>query len=282
VKLRSLLFVPADSPRKLEKALGVGADALILDLEDSVAPQHKAAARSAIALWLRENEKRDFAAYVRINPVTTPHWRTSIAMLGGLVDGIMLPKAESLKDVIRVADALDEEGISTDIRILPIITETAASLFRFGTFANGHPRLSGITWGAEDLAADIGALSNKDEMGNYTGIYALARTLTLAAAAAACVAPIDSVQPDFRNMEALKKECRAARRDGFTGKMAIHPDQVPIINAAFTPSMDEIKAAKIIVEAFAVEPDAGVLSLNGRMLDKPHLRQAMRIIEQAT
>jgi citrate lyase subunit beta / citryl-CoA lyase len=282
VRLRSLLFVPADSPRKLEKALSAGADTLILDLEDSVAPQNKTAARAAISSWLRDHEKRNFAAYVRINPVTTPHWRTSIAMLGGLVDGIMLPKAESLKDVLRVADALDEEGISADIRILPIITETAASLFRFGTFANGHPRLSGMTWGAEDLAADIGALSNKDEMGNYTGIYTLARTLTLAAAAAACVAPIDSVQPDFRNMAALEKECRAARRDGFTGKMAIHPDQVPIINAAFTPSADEIAAAKIIIEAFAAQPDAGVLSLNGRMLDKPHLRQALRIMEQAS
>ncbi len=281
MKLRSLLFVPADSPRKLEKALSAGADALILDLEDSVTIENKSAARENIAIWLQAHRQRDFAAYVRINPVTTSYWRTSISMLGEYVDGFMLPKAESMRDVLRVSDALDEDGISADVKILPIITETAASLFRFGTFANGHPRLSGMTWGAEDLAADIGALSNKDSAGNYTGIYTLARTLTLAAAAAAQVAPIDSVQPNFRDVAALEAECRAARRDGFSGKMAIHPDQVPIINAAFTPTIEEIAEAHKIISAFAAQPGAGVIGLEGKMLDKPHLRQALRIIGQS-
>ncbi len=281
MKLRSMLFVPADAPRKLEKALGAGADALILDLEDSVALENKAAARAAIREWLQAHAQRNFAAIVRINPVTTPLWRTSIALLGPYADGFMLPKAQSLGDVVQVANALDEDGISPDIKILPIITETAASLFRFGTFANGHPRLFGLTWGAEDLAADIGALGNRDEAGHYTSVYALARTLTLAAAAAAQVAPIDSVYPDYRDSAGLLRECTAARRDGYVGKMAIHPDQVPIINAAFTPSADEIAAAEKIIAAFAAQPGVGVIGLEGRMLDRPHLRQAERILAQA-
>ncbi len=280
-RLRSLLFIPADSDKKLGKALYSGADALILDLEDSVAAENKKRARAMGAGWLAANASRNSRAYVRINPVTTPLWRDDIAAVAEAADGIMLPKSQSLRDVERVADALEEEGASHDVRILPIITETALSLFRFGTYATGHQRLAGLTWGAEDLAADIGALSNKDADGNYTGLYTFARTLTLAAAAAADVVAIDTVFTDFRDSDGLRADCQNARRDGFTGKMAIHPDQVAIINAAFTPGADEIAHARAVMAAFAASPGAGVVSLNGRMLDRPHQRQAEKILALA-
>jgi citrate lyase subunit beta / citryl-CoA lyase len=280
-RLRSLLFVPADSEKKLAKALQSKADAVILDLEDSVALENKKIARDMASDWLKAQKDRGLAAYVRINPVSTPFWREDVSAIAESADGIMLPKSQSLRDVERIADALEEEGASADVRILPIVTETALSLFRFGTYAAGHPRLSGLTWGAEDLAADIGALNNKDEAGCYTGVYTLARTLTLAASAAAGVSAIDSVFTNFRDSEGLLAECRAARRDGFAGKMAIHPDQVDVINQAFTPDQQEIAYARSIIAAFAAQPGAGVVSLNGRMLDKPHLRQAEKILSVA-
>lgn len=280
-KLRSLLFIPADSEKKLGKALYNGADALILDLEDSVALDAKQRARAMAAAWLKANATRNCIAYVRINPVTTPLWREDLAAIADCADGIMLPKSQNMRDVERVADALDEEGASNDVRILPIITETALSLFRFGTYAAGHQRLSGLTWGAEDLAADVGALSNKSDTGDYTGLYSLARSLTLAAAGAATVAAIDTVYTNYHDGAGLRNECRIARRDGFTGKMAIHPDQVSIINDAFTPSADEIVHARAVLAAFAAAAGAGVVSLAGKMLDRPHQRQAEKILALA-
>jgi citrate lyase subunit beta/citryl-CoA lyase len=280
-RLRSLLFIPADSDKKLAKALNSSADAVILDLEDSVALENKKTARLMASDWLKTQPDRPLAVYVRINPVTTSLWREDIAAVAAGADGIMLPKSQSLRDVERVADALEEEGAAADVRILPIVTETALSLFRFGTYAAGHQRLSALTWGAEDLAADIGALNNKDEAGNYTPVYTIARALTLAASAAAGVAAIDTVFTNFRDSDGLRAECLAARRDGFSGKMAIHPDQVAIINRAFTPDDAEITHARAVIAAFEAQPGAGVVSLDGRMLDKPHLRQAEKTVALA-
>lgn len=288
--MRSLLFVPGDSPRKMEKAAGSGADALILDLEDSVSLSRKAEARELVAQFVA-NADRAFPAprlVVRVNALDTGLPDDDLAaVIKARPDAVLLPKAGSGADIqdlgARIAVEEAEAGLDEGtVLIHALMTETAGGLLQAGSFANKSKRLSALAWGAEDLAADIGATSNKDEAGRYTDVFRMARSLTLLAAAQSGVEAVDTVFTDFRNMEALKKECEAAVRDGFSGKMAIHPDQVPVINAAFTPAPEDVeRAIKILALFAAAGPEAGVLSLDGKMIDRPHLRQAERIARRA-
>ncbi|HVQ07963.1 MAG TPA: CoA ester lyase [Allosphingosinicella sp.] len=278
MKLRSLLFVPGDRPDRMEKALGAGADALILDLEDSVAPAAKADARLVVADFLRANSLARL--WVRVNPLDSPEQERDLAaILPARPDGIVLPKAEGGASVDELARRLTERGNAT-AAILAIATETPAAIFALGSYG-GARRLAGLTWGAEDLPAAIGAATSREEDGSFTPPYELARSLCLFGAAAAGVMPIETVYPAFRDRDGLAAYAARARRDGFTGMMAIHPDQVPVINAAFTPSAAEIAHARAVVAAFEASPGAGALALEGRMIDRPHLLQAQRILAAA-
>lgn len=275
MRLRSLLFVPGDRPDRMEKALGAGADALILDLEDAVAPDSKPAARRAVAAFLGAH--RDAPAWVRVNPLGSAEAERDLeALAQGRSDGIVLPKAEGGASVRALAERLTAMG-DERARILAIATETPAAIFQLGTYG-GNERLAALTWGAEDLPAAIGAATSREPDGRYTPPYELARSLCLFGAAAAGVLPIETVYPAFRDLDGLAAYAARARRDGFVGMMAIHPAQVPVINAAFTPSPDEIAEAEAVVAAFAAQPGAGALSLNGRMIDRPHLVQAQRTL----
>ena len=278
MKLRSLLFVPGDRPDRMEKALEAGADALILDLEDAVAPAAKAEARRAVADFL--GAERRVGLWVRVNPLdSAENEKDLVAILAAHPDGIVLPKAEGGASVDELSRRLSERGNVTT-RILAIATETPAAMFQLGSYG-GAKRLDGLTWGAEDLPAAIGAVTSRDEDGRYTPPFELARSLCLFGAAAAGVAPIETVYPAFRDLEGLAAYAARARRDGFTGMMAIHPTQVPVINAAFTPSEAEVAHAQAVVAAFEANPEAGALSLDGRMIDRPHLVQAQRILAAA-
>lgn len=279
MKLRSLLFVPGDRPDRMEKALGAGADALILDLEDAVAPSAKPAAREAVAAFLAR--ERTTTLFVRINPLDGGLAEDDLAaILPGAPDGIVLPKAEGGATLKALDAKLDWAG-ARDVAILPIATETPAAMFQLGSYGGITSRLIGLTWGAEDLPAAIGAVTSREEDGRFTPPYELARSLCLFGAAAAGVAPIETVYPAFRDLDGLAAYAARARRDGFVGMMAIHPDQVSVINAAFTPSDADIAHARAVVAAFAADPGAGALSLDGRMIDRPHLIQAQRLLGQA-
>ena len=278
MRLRSLLFVPGDRPDRMDKALRAGADALILDLEDAVAPAVKPAAREAVAQFLAANP--DAPLWVRINPLDSGECADDLAAIAaGQPAGIVLPKAEGGASVAELARRLDAANIM-HAGILAIATETPAAMFQLGSYG-GSDRLAGLTWGAEDLPAAIGAATSREEDGRYTPPYELARSLCLFGAAAAGVAPIETIYPAFRDSEGLKAYAARARRDGFTGMMAIHPAQVEAINAAFTPSEAEVAHARAVVAAFDANPGAGALSLDGRMIDRPHLVQAQRILATA-
>jgi len=278
MRLRSLLFVPGDRPDRMEKALGSGADALILDLEDAVAASAKPEARQAVRAFLER--ERSTALWVRINPLDGAEAERDLdAVLAGSPGGIVLPKAEGGASVAELARRLGERG-DVAAQIIAIATETPAAIFQLGTYG-GAERLAGLTWGAEDLPAAIGASTSREEDGRYTPPYELARSLCLFGAAAAGVAPIETVYPAFRDLEGLAAYAARARRDGFTGMMAIHPAQVPVINAAFTPSAAEIEHARAVVAAFEANPGAGALSLDGKMIDRPHLVQAQRMLAAA-
>lgn len=285
--MRSLLFVPGDSERKLAKALASGADALILDLEDSVAPANRPAARALTAAFVRETRARANSPllYVRINPIDGRDWEADLeAVMPARPDGIIMPKPNSGEDVHRLSIALghaeSEAGATSGAtRILPIVTETPISVLNLRSYVGASARMIGMSWGAEDLGAVVGSLANRDERGQFTSPYRLVRDLCLITAAAAGVEPIDTVYVDFRNREGLEAETREARRDGFTGKMAIHPDQVGPINAVFTPSESEVAHARAVIAAF--DGAAGVASLDGKMLDKPHLVLAEKVIARA-
>jgi citrate lyase subunit beta / citryl-CoA lyase len=278
VKLRSLLFVPGDRPDRMEKALGIGADALILDLEDAVAPAAKAEARRAVAEFADRHSTAPL--WVRINPLDSPDSEKDLAaILPSHPDGIVLPKAEGGASVAELTRRLTEGGNAT-AQILAIATETPAAIFQLGTYG-GARRLTGLTWGAEDLPAAIGASTSREPDGAYTPPYELARSLCLFGAAAARVAAIETVYPAFRDLDGLAAYAARARRDGFTGMMAIHPAQVDVINAAFTPTEAEVAHARAVVAAFEANPTAGVLSLEGRMIDRPHLVQAHRTLASA-
>ncbi|MCP8889743.1 HpcH/HpaI aldolase/citrate lyase family protein [Sphingomonas faeni] len=275
MRLRSLLFVPGDRPERMVKALGLGADALILDLEDSVAPSAKVAARAHVAASLAE--PRTMPLFVRINPLDSGLADDDLAaVLSAKPDGIVLPKAEGAASLA----ALDAK-LSGDIAILPIATETPAAIFALGSYGGVTDRLVGLTWGAEDLPAAIGAATSREADGSYTAPYQLARSLTLFGAHAAGVAAIETVYPDFRDLDGLAAYAARGRRDGFTGMMAIHPSQVAVINAAFTPSAEERVHAQKIVDLFAANPGAGALQLDGRMVDAPHLKAAKAVLALA-
>ena len=278
MRLRSLLFVPGDRPDRMEKALKSGADALILDLEDSVAATAKPEARRAVAAFLAANESARL--WVRINPLDSDEADKDLqALLPAHPDGLVLPKAEGGASVAELARRLAQRGNVT-ARILAIGTETPAAIFGLGTYG-GHKRLAGLTWGAEDLPAAIGAATSREEDGSFTTPYEIARALCLFGAAAAGVAPIETVYPAFRDLDGLAAFAGRARRDGFTGMMAIHPDQVAVINRAFTPSEAELSHARAVVGAVAPQPQPGARSLDGRMIDRPHLVQAQRLLAAA-
>jgi len=285
--MRSLLFVPGDSERKLAKGLASGADALILDLEDSVAPANRPAARTLTAAFIAEARKaeRRPLLYVRINPLDSDDWEADIAaVMPALPDGVVMPKPNSGDDVSRLSIALGSAeteigGTPNGTRILPIVTETPLSVLQLHSYVGASTRMIGMSWGAEDLGAVVGSLANRDARGHFTSPYRLVRDLCLVTAAAAAVEPIDTVYVNFRDTAGLEAETRDARRDGFTGKMAIHPDQVAPINAIFTPTEAEVAHARAVIAAF--DGAAGVASLNGQMLDKPHLKLAEKVLARA-
>jgi citrate lyase subunit beta/citryl-CoA lyase len=271
---RSWLFVPADSEKKIAKALDSEADAIIFDLEDSVAPASKQAARDILKHLPKRSERPQL--WVRINPIGSEFHRDDLQLIAVAdIHGIVLPKAEGGADVVQLAHR------TGNIPIHAIVTETAASLFGLLSYRDPKSPLVAMSWGAEDLSAALGASSKYDADGTLSFTYRLARSLCLASAAAAGVQPVDGVFADFKDEKGLKAEAQAAAREGFTGKLAIHPAQVAVINAAFTPSKDEVRHAEEIVAAFEAHPDAGVLSINGRMVDRPHLVQARRVLERA-
>jgi len=287
--MRSLLFVPGDSPKKIEKAFRSGADILLLDLEDSVAHSAKSEARAIVADFITNAPRQSHSPklYVRINALDSGFADVDLdhVIVSGPA-GILLPKCTGGMDVQHLSAKLAVREAEADlsdgaIRIIGIATETAASLFQMGTYAGASHRLEALTWGAEDLSADLGAETNRLETGEYTDPYRLARAMLLMAAANAHMPAIDTVFTAYRDEKALLKECEAARRDGFTGKMAIHPAQVPIINEVFTPSPETVSEAQAIVDAFTAQPDAGVVGIKGQMIDRPHLRWAERILARA-
>jgi citrate lyase subunit beta / citryl-CoA lyase len=286
VPLRSMLFVPGDSERKIEKSRASNADALVLDLEDSVAPSRKAFARATVAAHLKSIVSATrVTQWVRINPLSTPEALLDLsAIVAARPAGILLPKADSPADVHRLSHYLDaleaREGLTMgSIAIVPVATETARAPLSLASYPDaGLTRLFGITWGAEDLSAAIGAITNMDEDGRLSLTYRTVRSLTLLAAKACNAEALETVYPDYKDLEGLKKSCIAARREGFTGRFAIHPDQVDIINAAFSPSSDEVAFAERVVAAFAATVDTGTVGLDGKMLDRPHLKQAQKVL----
>jgi citrate lyase subunit beta/citryl-CoA lyase len=280
--MRSFLFVPADSERKLARGPQVGADALILDLEDSVSPANRPAARALARRFLESTGAARFQRWVRVNPLATAAALDDLAaVMPARPDGILLPKC--VPDDVRTLDhylAALETVAALPLgatRVIAIATETPAAMFATGNYAGVSPRLCGITWGAEDLAACIGG-GNRRADGDYDDVYRLARALCLLAASAAGVEPIDTIYTDFRDEAGLAAECAAANRSGFTGKMAIHPAQIAVINRAFTAGEDELAWARQVVALFDANPEAGTIALDGRMLDRPHLTLARRLL----
>ena len=271
---RSWLFVPADSDRKVAKAIASDADALIFDLEDSVALERKQAGRDLLkALGPRDGGPR---WWVRINPLRTDHHKKDLEIFASAdFEGVVLPKAESGADVAELAHR------TGNLPVHAIVTETAASLFGTASYRDPKLPLAAMSWGAEDLSAALGASSKYDADGSLAFTYRMARSLCLAGAVAAGVQPVDGVFADFRDEAGLIAEATAAAREGFTGKLAIHPDQVAAINAAFTPSPGDVAHAHKIIAAFEADPAAGVLSVDGRMVDRPHLLQAQLILSRA-
>ena len=283
---RSFLFVPADSERKLEKAGTSGADALILDLEDSVAASARSKARNLAAEFLKQ--ECDAKIWVRINSLDTADALEDLqAVMPAAPEGIVLPKprgASDAKQLAKLLDALEQESEleAGQTLILPVATERPAALFGMDEYAESTARLAGLTWGAEDLSTAVGASSNRDESGDWLPPYQLARSLCLFAAAAAGVPAVDTVYTDFKDADGLAEFAAAARRDGFEGMLAIHPEQVAIINKAFVPTPAETERAQRIVALFAANPEVGALGMDGEMIDRPHWLQAKRILETAS
>ncbi len=286
--IRSLLFVPADSAKKVDKAMSSGADALIVDLEDSIAPNNKAQARQSAAAFLKEalaSATRPLLL-VRVNGLQTGLTDADLdAVAPAGPDAIMLPKAEGGASVVH-ADAKLAVREATNglpdghIKIAALATETAAALFLAGSYAGCSARLTALTWGAEDLSAELGAEANRSADGRFLDPYRLARVLCLAGAAAARVPAIDTVYIDFHDHTGFRRECEEARRDGFSAKMAIHPAQVPIINEVFKPTPEAIAQAQAVVDAFAANPQAGTVGIGGVMADQPHLARAKRVLQR--
>jgi citrate lyase subunit beta/citryl-CoA lyase len=284
--MRSLLFVPADGGSKLDKAMASGADAVIIDLEDSITPERKTFARTATLEFLKQasGTKQRPRLLVRINGLDTGMTDADLdAIVLGQPDAIVFPKAEGVTSVVHLdAKLTTREAIAGlpegQIKILAQAVETAAGLFAAGTFRAASERLIGLTWGPEDLSAELGATANRDAQGHLTEPYRLARSVCLYAAAAAKLPAIETVYVDFRNSNGLRRDTEAARRDGFTGRLAIHPAQVPVINEVFTPTAAEIEKAKAVVAAFAAQPGLGAVGIDGKMYDRPHLVRAQALL----
>lgn len=284
--MRSLLFVPADGGSKLDKAVASGADAVIVDLEDSIAPERKDAARVAALDFLKRAgaAKQRPRLLVRINGLDTGMTDADLdAIVTGRPDAIVFPKAEGGASVVHLdAKLTAREAIAGvpegQIKILAQGVESAAGLFAAGTFRGASVRLIGLTWGPEDLSAELGAEANRNTQGELTDPYRIARSICLYAAAAAKLPAIETVYVDFRNSEGLRHDTEAARRDGFTGRLAIHPAQVPVINEVFTPSAAQIERAKAVVAAFTAQPGAGTVGIDGKMYDRPHLARAQALL----
>lgn len=286
------MFVPGDSERKLAKALSIGADVIIIDLEDAVAPEAKEKAREMACQWL-EAQRAETAGkdqpqlWLRINPLDSPLWQFDVqAVLPGKPDGLMVPKAEGPEQLRRLVNVLYEleprNGIAPGTtQLLPLVSETpraANSIWMYGHTDTELPRLAGLTWGAEDLSAAIGATRKRTADGEWTDLFRMVRAQVLIASHAAGIAAIDTLHADFRDEDGLKRVARASYQDGFSGMMAIHPAQVPIINAAFSPSEEELAEARAIVQLFEDNPGAGALQLDGRMVDQPHFVQAKKLL----
>ena len=287
MKLRSMLFVPADSERKFTRAQSSGADALILDLEDAVAPPRKPVARAMVQEMLGARADRPWSFWVRVNALDTGLTLEDLAAVvrPGL-DGIMVPKSNGATDIIRIGHYLDaletRAGMARGmVKIVVVATETATAMFNLGSYAPAHERLAGLTWGAEDLGAVVGSSINKQPDGDWTQPYRVVRSLCLFAAAAAEVAKIDTLYADFRDPAGLEESCLASQRDGFTGRIAIHPEQVETINRCFSPSSEDLAQAKRIVAAFEADPGIGTIGIDGKMYDIPHLKLARRIVSAA-
>lgn len=282
--LRSMLFVPGDDERKLAKGDDSRADALILDLEDAVAPARTHIARGMVLEYLKARRDRGRQKlWVRINPLSTPASLLDLAIVAGAPDGILLPKVDGPADIVRLSHCLDalevREGIEAgSIRIMPVATETAKSLFTLGNYGGCSPRLHGLTWGAEDIAAALGASANRKPDGEYDAVFALAKALCLAGAVAAGVQPVDTIWADYKDDAGLRAEAAQSRRTGYTGKIAIHPGQVDSINIAFSPTPQEVDWSRRVTALFAQNPDLGTVGLDGKMLDMPHLKQAQRVL----
>lgn len=282
--LRSWMFVPGDSEKMLGKSATLGADALIFDLEDAVVESRKPQAREMVCQHLQQAPRDGSQLWVRINALDTRYAMDDLrTVMAGRPDGVVLPKAEHGKQAQTLADALNQAEAECGIqagstRIALIAFETPLAVLNIASYQQLNERVCGLSWGAEDMAAAIGAQANRDEQGVYTEPYRLTRNLCLMAAGAAGVQAVDTAYTNFRDPEGLQHSCQEARRDGFSGKIAIHPAQLEAIHAAFTPSQDELAWADAVVAAFAQQPDAGVVSLDGKMLDKPHLLQAQRLL----
>ena len=283
--MRSWLFVPGDSEKKLAKVAGCEADVVIVDLEDAVAPQAKAGARGLAREWLSSHRGRPFQRWVRINALDTPLWRDDVlAVIAAAPDGIMIPKAAGPAQLQMLSGELHDleqrNGVAPgSTRLLPLVSETPTAALAIPDYlATRLPRLAGLTWGAEDLSAAIGASRKRDAEGRWTDVFRIVRAQVLLAAHACGVAAIDTLHADFRDIAGLERAARESHADGFAGMLAIHPDQVPVINAAFMPGEEEIAEARRIVAAFSAAPGAGALQLEGRMLDQPHLEQARRLL----
>jgi citrate lyase subunit beta/citryl-CoA lyase len=284
MRLRSLLFVPGDSERKFARGRECGADALILDLEDSVAAPQKAAARALAAKLIDDEQRRDWSLFVRVNALDTGLTLDDLAAVvkPGL-DALLIPKTNGAADLERIGHYLDaleaRAGMPQgSVKLASVATETPKAMFALGSYAPAHARLIALTWGAEDLSAALGATGNKEPDGAWTFPYQLARAQCLIAASAAGVAAIDTLFADYRDLAGLEQDCRRSRRDGFTGRLAIHPDQIAAINGSYAPSQAEIERARRIVAAFEANPGAGTLGIDGKMVDIPHLKAARKTL----
>jgi citrate lyase subunit beta/citryl-CoA lyase len=281
---RSWLFAPGDSERKMEKAAAGTADIVILDLEDAVTEDGKLGSRAMVSAFLSDQPKEDRGRlWVRVNPLDGPHALADLAaVIPARPGGIMLPKSRGRADTELLDHYLSALEVSAGIEegsteVIVLVTETAEGMFTTGTY-KGAPRVVAMTWGAEDLAAAVGASENRNPDGSYGFTYELARSLCLLSAAAAGVAPVDTIQGDFRDLEGLRRRAEKVRRDGYRGMLAIHPAQVDVINAAFTPTEEELVTAQEIVDLFAANPGVGAIGHKGAMLDRPHLARAQALL----
>ena len=289
-RMRSWLFAPGDSEKKMGKAVASAADIALLDLEDSVSPENKAAARAMVAEQIAASDNRA-RLWVRINPITTSDCIADLAaIIPSKPGGVFLPKAEGAEDITQLHHYLTALEAANSLPqgrtlIAALVTETAAAMFRTGEYAGDYPgktRLMAMSWGAEDLSSALGAREQRGPDGEYAHTYEMARSLCLIGASAAGVAAIETVQPEFRDLDALAARARRVRAQGFRGMLAIHPAQVDPINEAFTPSADELAHARAVVQAFDDHPGAGVVALDGAMLDRPHLALAQRLLAEAS